>query len=106
MSAVSYYLFLDSRESPAVLDEVNKAIRAWGAGRGRRYQAPFSQVSYTAPVTGWCSAAAHWGVPPLEMMSILTGIDWAYPAQVVYREEREKRWSHATLGLSLREEAA
>lgn len=104
MSAVSYYLFLDRRESPAIVGEANEVIKTWNSRPGRHYQAPFGQISFTAPVSGWVSAAGYWGVPPLEMLAVLSGIDWAYPAQVLYREEEEQRWSHATLGLSLKPE--
>jgi hypothetical protein len=104
VSAVSYYLFPDRRESPAVVGEANETIKTWSAGPGRNYQAPFGQVSFTSPVSGWVSVAGYWGVPPLEMMTILKGIDWAYPALLVYREAEDDRWSQLLLGLSLRSE--
>lgn len=104
MAAVSYYLFLDARESPAIVGEVNQSIKAWNTPASRHYQAPFVQISFTSPVTGWVSAAPQLGVPPLEMMSILKRIDWAHPALFVYREAEDDRWSQWTLGLSLRSE--
>lgn len=106
MAAVTYYLFLDGREDPAVVAQANKGIRVWNQGAGRHYQAPFGPTTHIAPITALSSVAGLDGVPPLEMCFLLRGIDWAYPAQLVYREEGEHRWSQVAFGLSLREEAA
>lgn len=96
-----YLLLPDAREQhEAWWPAAQAGFRAFNATAGD-YQPYFRPVSAVSPIGAWVS------VGPMDqdtMLSILRGIDWAYPARLLYRTRSENGWSFVTLGLSLRPE--
>lgn len=97
---VAYTLFPDGREYETAVALVNACLRARNAVTGADYHPPFHPMSSIADAPrAWRSVGK--GIEPDEMLRILAGVDWVYPALVVYRVQgADTRWNMVTLGMA------